>query len=93
MTDPKSVQKPDKGEKYYEVLGAGNLRFNLGALSRCSKVGISVGAEWGCYGYIGGVMSISEVRRLVKDLSKWLKIKANKKEVARFNNLSGSWKG
>ena len=59
----------------YEVQGAGIVRLECRThISSCGTAnGISVGVSWGKFGSAGGVMDKKDVKRLVKDLTCWLK--------------------
>jgi len=51
----------------FEVVGAGNIILSVDNNHQCGGIqGFSFGAEWGRFGYTGGVISNEEAIRLAK---------------------------
>ena len=63
----------DSAHEFFEVQGAGHVALrNTGISMTGSSHGISFDVSWTRFGYSGGVMDVSEIRRLVSVLSDWL---------------------
>lgn len=64
---------PANDAELFEVVGAGYLAIHPHTTARCgSAVGLSLDCSWGKWGYAGGVLDVSEVRRLRDSLDAWL---------------------
>ena len=62
----------DSAHEFFEVQGAGYVALrNTGISMTGSAHGISFDVSWSRFGYSGGVMDVSEIRRLVSALSDW----------------------
>lgn len=58
------------------VKGAGEIIFEsrLGGCNRCGGAkGMSVGVTWGKHGEASGVMDISDLKKLINGINKWIK--------------------
>lgn len=69
--DPKNISTRYEEERYeeFEVKGAGGLIIGNSADTSCGGIkGFSIGAEWGRFGYTGGVISKEEAVRLARHI-------------------------